>query len=764
MFATAKPKTRKRKNAAAPKKRRWNSDAERMAASRKVGRDLKPPAVKDPARRAACEADDVLWLRTYLPTVFEFEFTDAQRYYIAEIAGAMTHGRKKCIAAPRGDGKSSIFRYLALKHALTRTVKFFLLLASTGGQAGESLSAIKEKLSGSVAFDEKKGTCQPLTPLAEDYPLECAIATYIAPAPSRARNATVHGHGILTHWPGAHVIIPQFASPADVPPKMLSDYGIKPDGKIGGIVMAMGWKSSEIQGRNVLDQRPDFVALDDLDNRDSLASELGSVAEKIERQIETNIAGLAGVSKRLGMVMLCTVPSRTSVAFRYSDPSIKPWSGVRVKRIIQWPTNVALRDQYIDLRQRGKKTMGADGRPVDPDARQAHGFYVANQAAIEAGALLSNPNDYIRDEAADGTPLEISGLEHAYNYIADFGMAAFETEYQNNPPDEDQNQDVRLTAYHVRANARSDYERYVCPTDTVLVTRGADLSQGGIYWVSVAWNQDACGAIVDFDYQKFEGMDETPAAAAERLVYSGLQTWWHQQAENPYEVHASGDAWAPDLTFIDSGWKDKEWGTQPVYLLAQDLAYRGIVPCKGISNWRPRRPVPNSVWAYPDANIVRLPGDVRKTDSGQIVREPPVTLAELHSDSLKLHVHHGLLQPFGSTGSLGVYTPPRDEAGREQWSRHQDFAHHILAEEWQRQPNGVYQWVAAGTRAGGRKRAPGRNHWFDALYYAVAARNLWGVSTIRGSAPPKDERPQPPAAPEPANQFRDRPYLATERI
>jgi len=751
MFATVGKKKRKVKSPA--KKKRWGSDADRKRTSRALVRDLKPPPVKDPGRRAACEADDILWLRTYLPSVFEFEFTEAQKYYVAEIAGAMTHGRKKCIAAPRGDGKSSIFRYLALKHALTRSVKFFLLLASTGSQACESLAAIKDKLASDAG------------PLAEDYPLECGLAAYIAPAPSRARNVTVHGHGILTHWPGAHVIIPQFATPADVPKKILDQYGVKPDAKMSGIIMAMGWKSSEIQGRNVLDMRPDFVALDDLDNRDSLASEMGSVAEKIERQIETNIAGLGGVSKKLGMVMLCTVPAKASVAYRYSDPAIKPWSGIRVRRIKTWPTNVGLRDQYIDLRQRGKKTMGQDGKPVDPDAREAHRFYVANQSAIEAGAELSNPNDYVRDEAADGTPLEISGLEHAYNFIADYGLAAFETEYQNNPPDEQEEQDIRLTAYHVRANSRSDYERYVCPTDTVLVTRGADLSNAGVYWVSVAWNPDACGAIVDFDYHKFEGTDGLPAAACEKLTYSGLQAWWAHQAENPYEIHNSGDTWAPDMTFVDSGYKNSEWGTQPVYYLARELGYRGIRPCFGGSNWRQKKPVPNRVWICEQVNLSWIEQDVRRAPDGRVYREPPVLLAELDVNSLKLRVHHGLLQPFGTTGSLGLYTPPRDEGGRELWSRHQDFAHHILAEEWQKQPNGVYQWVAAGTRAGGRRRAPGRNHWLDALSYAVAARNLWGVSTIKPPPGPQTKsNPRPQAANNSQNMYDDgRPYLVTER-
>lgn len=746
--ATAKKVTAKKK-----------SEAQRKHELRLRERDFQPPPIANPDRRAACEENDALWLRTYLPDVFSLPFTASQRYYIDTISECMQYGRRKCIAAPRGDGKTSIFRYLALKYALERRVRFFLLLSATDGKAGYQLDSIKDKLS-SCRVDYREHSITPLTPLAEDYPLECGISSYIAPSPGRAKNVTVHGLPIASNWPGETLILPQFADMESVPDKLVTGYGLRKTDRLSAIIMAVGWKSNQIQGCNVFDVRPDFVGLDDLDNRDSLASEIGTVAEKIEVQIETNISGLAAVSKRLGMTMLCTVPSRESVAYRYSDPTVKPaWSGIRVRRIKTWPTNVAMRDAYIDLRQRGQRTMGDDGKPVDPDAREAYRFYLANQAAIEEGAELSNPSDFQAQPTADGTPAEVSGLQHCYNFISDNSLAAFETEYQNNPPVEEDDTRIELTTYHIRARARSDYERYVCPPDTVLVTTGADLSNRGIYWVSVAWNADAAGAIVDFDYERFAGMEDIPMSACERLVYSGLQEWWEARKDQPYEIHGTSDTWFADMTFIDSGWKDPSWGTQPVYLLAADQRFRGVLPCKGEGNWKRRKPIKGKCWPYEEVNLLLLDEERHRAPDNRIILKPAILYAELHTDALKLHVHHGLLQPFGTPGSLGVYTPPRDESGREKWSRHQDFASHILAEEWQKQPNGVYQWVSAGQRPGGRKRAVRRNHWLDSIYYAIGARNLWGVSTIP-SAPPKL-----PAVPKPPKQrtAQERPYLATER-
>ena len=316
--------------------------------------------------------------------------------------------------------------------------------------------------------------------------------------------------------------------------------------------------------------------------------------------------------------------------------------------------------------------------------------------------------------------------------FADFSWESFVTEHQNDPPAEDDESLTRLTGYHIEQKARSDHDRYVVPADTVLVTRGADISEGGVYWVSIAWSDQAAGAIVDFDYEKFEGVEGMPMAACERLVLDGLQHWWHAQEESPYEIQDAkdGDGWLPDLTLIDSGWKDPAWGTQPVYLLASQMGFSGVLPCKGIPNWRPKAGVRGKVWPYPEANVCLVNG---------------VYLAELHVDAAKLHVHHGLLQPFGTAGSLGLYSPPRDERGREDIGHTKSYQHHILSEEWQRQSNGVHEWVAAGTRPGGRKRKAKRNHWLDATAYAVAARDLWGVWTVRRNEPDEPDEPPTPS-------------------
>src|SRR5688572_11355895 len=135
------------------------TERERQAAkafrTRAAERDLEVHEIKDPKRRAACEADDCEWLRIYVPSVFRFPFTSDQKLMIEEIGNCLEFGLFKCFAAPRHDGKTSVARYLSCKYSLQKIehngilvprVPLSLLINATAKKAGDSLDAIKQKL------------------------------------------------------------------------------------------------------------------------------------------------------------------------------------------------------------------------------------------------------------------------------------------------------------------------------------------------------------------------------------------------------------------------------------------------------------------------------------------------------------------------------------------------------------------------------------------------------------------------------------------
>src|SRR5690606_6623276 len=115
----------------------------------------------------------------------------------------------------------SILKYLTLKYALYRQIRFALLICATGPKADDSLKSIKDKLRSA-----------PGTPLFDDFPFECTLARYIAPAPARANNVTVNGgKPVRVEWAANRLILPSLMEGEE----------------IGPIVMSLGYESDQLQ-------------------------------------------------------------------------------------------------------------------------------------------------------------------------------------------------------------------------------------------------------------------------------------------------------------------------------------------------------------------------------------------------------------------------------------------------------------------------------------------------------------------------------------
>lgn len=686
-------------------------DAERMAAKRRAERDLVVKPVADPERRALLRDDDCEWLLTYFPHVFYHPFTPARKQLVEEIGAALRYGSRKCVAAPRGDGKSTITKYLSLKYGLERQVEFTLILAATGDKANKMLGDIKRQLRNPRA-----------TVLAADYPLETTVARYIGSAPARANNVTANGgRPIRVEWKEDLLVLPRFE-----------------DEGLGGIMSSLGITSDAVQGCNYNDIRPSFVILDDLDSRDSLAAVDGKVAGKIETIIDHTVAGLGGPGRRLGQVMLCTIPSRNSVAFRYSAPDQKPaWSGVRIPRIKSWPTAKSLWDEYIHKRQKGKATIGSNGKPVDPFGREAFAFYRDNFEAMNAGYAVSNEFDFESDEMPDGTPKHLSALQKCYDYIADNGMDSFLTEHQNDPPPDEADADrLVLTAHHIQHGCLSGTPKGIVPDGTVLLTMGADIRKTQLHWSAIAWSESAAGVIVDYGIFDF-GTDGRAAADCELAILEGLWSWHQKLEESPF-MKADGEIVDVDLCLIDMGWKEETWNTQPVATFCNGLdtfphrLMRKFMPSKGIPNYR--RPAASPTIRIGDNLHIDLDATKSKAES---------CFVALNSDHWKLKVHEGFLCAAGEPGSLLMYQYG-DRDGHPNRTEHLSFSKHILSESWETK-------AAPGFRRPETKWWSSKkpNHYFDATYQAVAARAVRGLHAIAQSAPTGQPTPAPVNAPKP---------------
>ena len=541
-------------------------DAARKSVSRAKARDLVIPEIKDPARREALKHDDAAWLRAYLPDVFYNPFTDDQLRMIEDVGRTLRYGTKKCKAAPRGGGKSSILKYLVLKYALERQVTFSLVLAATYSKAQKTTDSLKKRLAS-----------RQQSPLSEDYPLECTVARLVDPWPSRARNVTANGGRVVNvEWGSSdgYFILPSWED----------------EEAIGPIIMSLGWSSDELQGCNIYDRRPNYVVLDDLDSRSSLASEDGgAIAAKIEETLEKNVAGLIGPGMQLGQYMLCTITSEYAAAYTYSDPQLKPaWEGERVRAISVWPDNMKLWDHYIWLRQKGQKTG-------DSFAREAHQFYADNRSEMDAGATVSNPYDFSRELTPDGSPAEISNLQKCFNFIADVSREAFDTEYQNDPPSKAAILETKVTNYHVASSA-GDLEQLEVDESTTIITRAIDVRKTELHHSALAMDGLRHKRIIDYGIRE-HGNSETTVEQAEGLILSALRDLSLEWKQNP-PTDANGTQHSVDLTLIDKGWfgnwtEDgvvKTWASQPVEQFCMEMGLRHWLPAKGQPNYQSPKP------------------------------------------------------------------------------------------------------------------------------------------------------------------------------
>lgn len=680
------------------------SDAERMRSKRALDRDV-PVRSLTPAQlieRLRREADDELWLQSYWSAFSPHEFyalSAQQRQMVADFRACLESGGDRAVAASRGEGKTSLALALMLKQILCGKVRFAILLAANATKAHQLLKRLRNAL-------YRNGE------LRTYYPEVCDPIADLKRAPQRANTQTVTGERFDNgepyhmaessfHWAGDELTFPHVpGSPSS-----------------GAIVISQGLDSAA-RGANVDNERPDLVIIDDPDTTDTQRNP--EQAEKLLDNIQTSVAALGSQQRPVARIALMTIKSRCSVAFRLTDRAAFPsWRGRRYRFLETPPTASGEWEQFVKLCHEGWE-KSTDDQSEPPIPLIAHAFYLANKDAMDAGAMVSNPNRYDHRQRPEGGTVEASALEHYFGFVARNGKDAAAAELDNDPPADQALVESTITPHRIQSR-RSGYERGIVPAGATIVSQGIDVGKRYLHWTVKAWRPEGLGYVIDFGvenvYGTTRGTDVGEDQAIHRAILSRMDVARDQYRSEAGEVVRIG------LTLVDSRYRK-----EAVFRACRDVGL-SIKPAAG--HGRCEGCVSYSFRDVLHRTADKIPGDgwFRSKQKGGI------ELIGMDSERWKAWEHDRWLTPENTPGSLQIFGErdmvPQQE--RDFVTLTNAFAHQICNEkEVEEIVKGVLKryW-----------KATGQNHFLDASYMADVAANILG---LRIDGPPKQATPAKP--------------------
>lgn len=658
-------------------------DRDKQASKAAAERDVVIPqsSADDREWRSLLESDVYDWLRFFGSQEFSRDFTSQQREMIGAILAAMRDGGDQAIAAPRGEGKTSIAEWVAMYAVLTGLVRFVVIFAATGADAEAILESIRQRFADNEL-------------LLQHYPEVCMPIVALENTAQRARTQTVSGINRLTSeeyhrypsrfaWCGREITFP------DVPGSACAK----------SIIATRGLDAS-VRGMKRGTMRPEIAIIDDPDTEETVNSE--DQADKLERKIDRNIAGLAGQKRRIGRVMLTTIQNRRCVSFKFCDPQAKPsFHGRRFGMLLKPPDNPNLWEQYVEL----KKADWENG------TTSAHDFYVANRIAMDIGAEVANP-------WRRGDDNELSALQFYFNEVARIGPEAVASEYQNDPAEDSGPLESGITPFRI-AKKLSGFGPRVVPPNCTVLTQGIDVGKRYLHWVVRAFGPDASYTI-DYGVTNVYGVTTGSEEGLDDALMAALSTRMEEVIATDY-LKPDGEILRISKTLIDARYR-----TQAVYAACHQAAY-DIQPVMGYGK---SHGCVRISWS----DVSKRTQDRRPGGDGWFeAREKlgsgkSIWMVAINADRWKAYEHDRWLTPDGRPGCLWLYGErgPDEKrlSGDEVEHQRRGYPHHICAEvEVEETIDGVVKryW-----------KARGENHWLDASSYSNVAAQMVGAA-LHGS-------------------------------
>jgi hypothetical protein len=169
-------------------------------------------------------------------------------------------------------------------------------------------------------------------------------------------------------------------------------------------------------------------------------------------------------------------------------------------------------------------------------------------------------------------PDEASAVQHAMNLRLDLGDFAFFAEYQNDPPDEKQGEEL-LTAAEIAKKVNSQ-KRATVPLGRDHLTAFIDVQGAALFWMVCAWGQGFDGDVIDYgtfpdqkrDHFTLRDIRKTlklqfKGQGLEGSIYSGLEALTEHLMGREW-MRDDGAAMRLSRCAVDANWGDS---TEVVY-------------------------------------------------------------------------------------------------------------------------------------------------------------------------------------------------------
>lgn len=660
----------------------------RMGKKRKAERDVHIPPVVNWERRKYALTGWEPFCDTYFSKIFYLPYSDNQR----EIAGALVEtimtGSNQAIATERGGGKSSFTKIIAGVYApLKGLVKYIPIIRANHDDAIKTLIDIKS----AYMYNDL---------LNEDFPEVCALVRALCGSPQKAMAMTTNGgQPTKLTWSGNIIILPE----------VFDKYG-NPSPASGCIIVTIGI-DGKIRGLAKEHLRPDLLLIDDLETRETVRSPMQQSV--LKEKIDSDIGALSAPDKPMPVVMTGTIIKAGCLIDVYTDRKQEPsYFGIRHRRIIEWPVNAEMWQRYMQMRKQ-------DQRNGNRYAAAATQYYIDNRQVMDEGASLSNKYA-LKPKAHDGTVLEISALQSCYNFICDKGLKSFNTEYQNDPGQDD-NEGIEIEVDDVQKKL-SRVERRIVPGGCKRITMAIDIRRREFHWSVVAWKEGAIGYVIDYG----QGVINSPSGklieasvqlAQEKAILKAMLEFKNLM-DTPVEYidnetgeigrqaryidQETGEGRKIDLVGVDAGWMPDALHTFCRTTGGRYKPVRGL----GTNQFAGKN--------YKKPKKTKLPSGMHwhaetRPQSRQVYYA-------LDVDNLKQKVHEGFLIPDDQNGALWLFGDDPIE--------HCNFSDQILAEVWVREFVEGKGWIERW------KVLYDRNHWLDTMAYNVALAEMLGITVL----------------------------------